>query len=208
MDYCIHDVRRNGRNAVEEYLVECPPSPDSDEAQCLSAMRDAKYALVVVLEVQSGVGCLVENLYTDKQHLLVDMGLSRTATPGLLLATRLLDFGKYHTTGGAAIPLGVLDEKRLNEWRKRLSASSIDDSGDHAALIRNALRRGASSHIRFASAEESLESEVETAIIPQGDPAARRRQLAKYVSARTAPNQRCRCGSGKMYKNCCMKHQP
>ena len=29
MDYCLYDVRRKGRNAVEQYLIESPPDPES-----------------------------------------------------------------------------------------------------------------------------------------------------------------------------------
>src|SRR5262245_1072146 len=31
MDYCLHDVRRQGKNPIERYLVQSPPAPDSDE---------------------------------------------------------------------------------------------------------------------------------------------------------------------------------
>src|SRR5919199_1754 len=41
MDYCIYDVRRRGVNAVERYLAESPPPPDSDERVLLEAMRQA-----------------------------------------------------------------------------------------------------------------------------------------------------------------------
>ena len=40
MDYCLYDVRRKGRNAVEEYLIESPPDPESDEMTCLRANAD------------------------------------------------------------------------------------------------------------------------------------------------------------------------
>jgi hypothetical protein len=56
MDYCIYDVRRNGRNAIERYLCDSPPDPDSDEMVCLRAMQHATFALVVVQRVEAGVG--------------------------------------------------------------------------------------------------------------------------------------------------------
>jgi hypothetical protein len=203
MDYCIYDVFRNGRNAVEQYLLDCPPAAGSDEEVCLRAMQGATYGLAVVLQVQSGTGCLIENLYTNKQHLLVDLGFSRSATPGLLLGTRLLDFGEYVASGGAAIPLGVLTAEQLAEWRERLSAGA-ESNEDPAPLIREALRRGAASRIQYAGVESAeAPYRAEAAAIPQ-DPRARKRAMAKYLSAKAAPNERCRCGSGKMYKNCCM----
>lgn len=208
MDYCIYDVRRNGRNAIEQYLIDSPPPHGSDEGLCSHAMQHATYGLVVVLGVQSGTGCLIQNLYNDKQYVLIDMGLSQTAQPGLLLGTRLLDFGRYHTTGGAAVPFGVLTENQLDEWRQKLSDGVIDESADPAPLIRSALRSGASCSMRYANAEDVDSSNVQTATIRRGDPAGRKREMAKYLTSKTAANQRCRCGSGRMYKNCCMKQKP
>src|SRR5689334_14334116 len=48
MDYCIYDLRRQGRNAIESYLAESPLAPDSDEMVLLKAMREARYSLLVV----------------------------------------------------------------------------------------------------------------------------------------------------------------
>src|ERR1700682_3138384 len=31
MDFCLHDVRRDGMTAIDRYLGETPPPPDSDE---------------------------------------------------------------------------------------------------------------------------------------------------------------------------------
>src|SRR5437016_1709666 len=41
MDFCIHDVRRDGLNAVECFLAEAPYPPGSDEAVWLAALKDA-----------------------------------------------------------------------------------------------------------------------------------------------------------------------
>ena len=85
MDYCIYNVNRKGRNAVEQYLCDCPPDPDSDVMACLRAMQHATYALAAVLRVEPGVGCHVRNLFTDETRLLVDIGFSQTAQPGAII---------------------------------------------------------------------------------------------------------------------------
>ena len=113
MDYCIYNVHRNGRNAVEQYLYDCPPAADTDEMTCLRAMEHAKYTLAAVIHVIPGVGCHVRDLFTEDTRLLVDMGLSKTAQPGAVMATRVLDFGDFMATGGAALPLGILNEEEL-----------------------------------------------------------------------------------------------
>src|SRR5439155_8740576 len=48
MDYCIHDVRRRGVNAVERYLATAPAAPESDEMVLLQALRQARYSLFAV----------------------------------------------------------------------------------------------------------------------------------------------------------------
>src|SRR3989304_2643233 len=124
MDYCIYAVYREGRNAVEQYLCNCPPDPESDEMACLRAMQHATYALVAVLRVDPGVGCHVRNLFTEETRLLVDIGFSETAQPGTLMATRILDYGDFVTTSGAALPLGILDNGALDEWQWKISAGA------------------------------------------------------------------------------------
>ena len=204
MDYCIYDVYRNGRNAVEQYLCDSPPDPDSDEMDCLRAMQHATYSLVAVLRVEPGVGCQVRNLFTDETRLLVDIGFSRTAQPGAVIATRLLDFGDYIATSGAALPMGVLDDNQLDEWVQRISAGVHEEDFDPAPLIRMCLEKGASSYIRYEEAETPRQSRPERKYSLQGV-VARRRQYRKEKPP--LATRRCRCGSGKMVKNCCGKRR-
>ncbi len=207
MDYCIYDVYRSGRNAIDQYLQDHSPDPDSDEMACLQAMRHAKYALVIVTRIEPGVGCHIKNLFTDETRLLVDMGFSETARPGVLLATRLLDFGAFVTTTGAALPLGVLSSDESAAWQRKLSMGVDDGREDPAPLIRGFLERGASSHVRYEGSTPSQWCDDAKDSRPAGISAQQRRAIAKRGSTKPAGNRRCRCGSGKMFKNCCGKRQ-
>lgn len=207
MDYCIYNVCRRGRNAIDEYLRDCPPDADSDEMACLQAMRRAKYALIVVTGIEPGVGCHIKNLFTDEARLLVDVGFSRTAQPGVLLATRLLDYGAFVTTTGAALPMGILKDNELDAWQRKLSTGVYDEDEDPAPLIRRCLERGASSHVRYEESIASGSSDNREAFASAGMSAQQRRTLAKRSSSKPAGNRRCHCGSGKMFKNCCGKHR-
>jgi hypothetical protein len=206
MDYCIYDVRRKGRNAVEQYLCDSPPEPDSDEMACLRAMQHAIYALAVVLHIEPGVGCHIRNLWTDKTHLLIDIGFSKSARPGTLMATRLLDFGNYVTTSGAALPMGFLDDTASDEWQRKIRAGVPDDRADPAPLIRRCLQQGASSHVRYETPHINRRPDVGEDAALGGTSTKRRRELSKRHASKPAGNRRCRCGSGKMFKNCCGKH--
>lgn len=204
MDYCIYDVYRNGRNAVEQYRCDCSTDPDSDEMACLRAMQGATYALVVVLGVEPGVGCQVRNLFTEETLLLVDMGFSKTAQPGAVIATRLLDFGSYVATGGAALPVGILDKGEQEDWQRKIRAGTDDDGFDPAPLIRACLESGASSSIRYEGTNTQTRSDAGS-FTPTTTPSHRRKALAKRVASKSVTNRRCSCGSGKMFKNCCGK---
>ncbi len=206
-DYCIYNVRRHGRNAVEQYLCDCSPDPDSDEMVCLRAMQHATYGLLAVLRLEPGVGCHVRNLFTEETRLLVDMGLSKTAKAGAVMATRLLDSGDYVATGGAALPWGILAPDELERWQQKLHAGVQDDHFDPAALIRASLEHGASSHVQYEGTASERRFDV-GGIAPRAETSAERRQiLAKHQAGKTAANRRCRCGSGKMFKNCCGKRE-
>ena len=205
MDYCIYDVYRNGRNAVEQYLCDCPPDPDSDEMICLYAMRNATYALVAVLDVERGVGCHVRNLFTEKTRLLVDMGLSKTALPGTVIATHLLDYGDFISTTGAALPLGVLNDEELDQWQRKIHAGLNDVHSDPAMLIRACLEKGASSNVRYEETGTHRRFDGKESFPPPRTSSRQRRALAQRRANHTATKRRCGCGSGKMFKNCCGK---
>src|SRR5262249_9409140 len=112
MDYCIYDVRRKGRNAVEDYLADSPPPADSDEMLILQAMRKAWYSLFQVQEVMPGVGVQTLDVLRQAPQFIVDLGFSRTADRGAVLATRVIPFADFTMTGGAALP--VQDEQVLD----------------------------------------------------------------------------------------------
>jgi hypothetical protein len=205
MDYCIYDVYREGRNAVDEYLCDSPPDPDSDEIVCLRAMQHATYTIVAVRRVEPGVGAYVRNLFTEEVRLLVDIGFSRSGQPGAVIVTRLLDFGEFVTTAGAALPMGILDDDQLNHWRRKLRAGVDVERFDPAPLIRACLERGASSHIRYEDVNTQRPSDAGRVSPAARTSAQQRRALAKQLASKAATNRRCRCGSGKMFKNCCGK---
>jgi hypothetical protein len=205
MDYCIYDVYRKGRNAVEQYLCDSPPDPDSDEMACLHAMQHATYALVAALRVEPGVGCHIRNLFTEETRLLVDIGFSKTAQPGATLMTRLLDFGDFVVTGGAALPLGILSTSELDAWQRKLRVGVDDDRPDPAPLIRVCLQKGASSHIRYEEMKTQRRSDVGVGSSPAQASATGGRALKNNRTSKPMVNRRCKCGSGKMIKNCCGK---
>jgi len=202
MDYCLYHVRRNGRTAVEQYCCDHPPVAGTDEATCLRAMQAAIYSLFRVDATEPGVALAVTDLATDEQYLLVDIGLSETAKPGVVFLSRLLLFGDFAATGGAAIPLGWLPKEKLasfcDGWKRVWDVGPANY--DPAPLIRDCLRQGVTDHTQYLDAPSSPLRQPQMARVPRKQRAA----LLK-LSGKSDPTRRCPCGSGKMFKNCCMK---
>jgi hypothetical protein len=194
MDYCIYDVYRNGRNAVEQYLVDSAPAEESDEMVCLKAMQKAVYSLFVVESVMRGFGAAVRDLLSSEPIVIVDMGFGDTAKPGLIFASRLLFHDGFVMTGGAALPIGVLPEGRRQTVTQMLAkAVTPDDNGhfDPASLIRACLEHDCSSHIQYQEPTRRLGG---------------RHQISGSIG-QIGRNDPCPCGSGKKFKKCCMSKQ-
>lgn len=205
MDYCIFNIHRQGRNSVEKYLLESPPASDPTEVDYWNAMQTAKYTVMVVESVERGLGCYVKDLATGSRHLLVDIGLSRSANTGFGMSTRLLNYGDFVTTGGAALPMGNFG-KGAEDLSTQLRDILIAEDFDPATLISAGFSEDTSSLIRYDEASNNAQrTNREDRRLPTEPVPGRKKQLQKQLASLTASNQRCRCGSGKMYKNCCGK---
>jgi hypothetical protein len=203
MDYCIHDVRRRGQNAVERYLAESPPAPDSDDMVLLQAMRQARYALLAVEAIERGVGVHVRDLLRDEPLFLTDIGFSTTAQTGAVMASRVMTVDGITMTTGAALPAGVLSPAQRAAFLDAIKASTgqvqVDnlrptEASDLAAgIIRHCLRMGAAERIRYEEPGST------------GAPGrlAARRPSVQAPPQRVGRNDPCPCGSGRKFKHCC-----
>jgi hypothetical protein len=204
-DHCIYDVRRKGGNGIERYLAATPPPPDSDEMVLLQAMRAARFSLIRVEGTEPGVGLHVRDLLRDETLFLMDVAFSQSAPVGLVMAARIMaPEGMYQTTG-AALPLGVLAGKELNDFKQGIGAllpfkdyhnlSPEQESKLATLLLRNCLKMGAAEHVQYR--DPGPQREQSWASAP--GPASRRGHVGR--------NDRCPCGSGKKFKNCCGSHR-
>ncbi len=194
MDYCIYDVRRKGRNAIEQYLIESPPDPESIEMEHLRAMQHATYSIFFVESVIRGVGVTVRDILSEATLLIIDMGFASTAVPGALFASRLLRHEDFAMTGGAAIPIGAVPESEQAAVANELSRAVAVDAGgyfDPAPLICRCRQLGCTSDIQYQD--------------PAGRPIGRTRSIESNAPRKFNRNAPCPCGSGRKYKKCCMK---
>lgn len=196
MDYCIYDVRRDGQNAFESYLISCSPDSESDELTCLQAMQRAIYSLYVVETVERGLGVTMRDLRTDETHFVVDTGMGMSAKPELVFATRLLFHDRLVMTSGAGLPVGLLTTELQEDVAKKMLDTILPDKAGHydpAPLIRDCLKNGSSSKIRYLETpgqfhkQQHLSTSTHQAEVGRYDP--------------------CPCGSGKKFKFCCLSRR-
>lgn len=194
MDYCIYDYREDGLNAIEQYIADARPDPGSDKSIVLKAMAESFYTLVQVAEVVPGVGVQARDLMNNREYLLVDMGLGKTATEDIVIATRILPFDDFVMTSGAPLPVDtealvdILDFalERYGTGDGRHFEIDFDQRADlTAAIIRICLHQDSSYELKYQDVEaESVTSPL-------------------HKEAHVGRNEPCPCGSGKKYKRCC-----
>jgi hypothetical protein len=143
-----------------------------------------------------GFGVTVRDLLSDGTILIADIGFGDTAQPGLIFASRLLFHEGFAMTGGAALPVGVSPEdQRQAITEKMAKAAAPDEDGyfDPAPIIRACLNQGCSSQVQYQE--------------PTGRQVGRQRASEMIRSSNVGRNAPCPCGSGKKFKNCCIRKQ-
>jgi uncharacterized protein YecA (UPF0149 family) len=114
----------------------------------------------------------------------------------MMVATRVIPFEGFLTTGGAALPLPASAARRVLSDLARIKLAPdgfdfkqitpLEEAKLAATIIRSSLAAGASSHIVYAEAGSQPRALVTVS-----------------KAARTGRNERCPCGSGRKYKMCC-----
>src|SRR5207249_4679778 len=65
MDFCLHDVRHDGLNRIQQYLAESPPPIMSDEFLLLKAMSEAWFSVSAVKKSEPGIGVRILDVLYD-----------------------------------------------------------------------------------------------------------------------------------------------
>lgn len=198
MDYCIYNIHRGGRNAVQRMLAESPPSSPEERA-LLEAQSKARYSVFQVSAVEPGVGVSLVDALRQDEIFMVDVSFGNSSRKGLGLAGRVIPLDGYYMSGGAMLPFDARVARRLERDAKRWVAPGTDyahltaaeDADLTAEIIRACLQTGASEHIRYATPGEGARS-------VRGAPESAGRVRANR-------NDPCPCGSGRKYKSCCGK---
>lgn len=158
VDYCIHDLRHDGQNAVDRYLVLRSHELKSEQASYLHSLANAYYSIFVITGNEPGVGVNARDLIFEYDHFIVDIGFSNTAHPDFILASRIFTHEGITMTTGAALPVPpdkvpdlIKKAKSINTDRPRLSFKTT------AEIIRGLLAMGASNKMSYEDASVNLQ---------------------------------------------------
>jgi hypothetical protein len=188
MDHALFaDQRKRIRN-IDEYLSGIP-EPDEDTFVVTEALRDTRYCLLQVEAIIPNCGAQVFDKLRGDRFRLVDISLSETAVPNLILATHVFAPDGIHITTGAVMPITDLDAAgEIDRLLKRTTRDEFDSKNTKGELttriVRTLLEHGAGNRIGYTTLGEAV-----------GMPAS--------SSHKVGPNAPCPCGSGKKYKRCC-----
>ena len=192
MDYAIHNLFRDGKNAVDRLLETNPFPQDSPEQRLLRAMQQSHFTLFETTETVPGLGVRGLDGPEKTPIVIVDIGFSQTAHSGALLATRIFspEEGWWMTTG-AALPLNHEALHRMERGFQNFAqrhGREPSESQREAIIRRACIQSGASRQISYANVGRRSDQRPAPAI--RGAPKIGR-------------NDPCPCGSGKKYKKCC-----
>ena len=192
MDYCLYEYRENGQNAISRYLAETQLEADSDEYRVTRAMSQSFYALLLVEQVQPGIGVQVLDILREKRFLLVDLSFSQTAVSGVVIATRVLPFDDFVITSGAPLSVDVEMLRKIenilvhrveDERKGKNDAQKWTDLA--TTVIRMCLQGESSTKVKYGGVDiQSIDGPLQRDV-------------------RVGRNDPCPCGSGKKHKRCC-----
>ena len=107
VDLAVHTAPVGRSRAVDRYADRHHFAPGSDEALVLGAMRNARFAVVLVQGRHQAAGLTVTDLFREIDLWLVDEGLERSLPVGTAFATRYFTPEGFSMTAGVGMPVDL-----------------------------------------------------------------------------------------------------
>jgi len=123
-DRMIYDRRWDGGGCVEHFEAKNAGVGLSEmEGRFLATMKTARFSLFKIGEMHPGSHAVLSDRLAEirggEAHPpleLIDLGLSQTGVPGMLLATRLLHADGFHMTSGVSFPFAAEKEAPIMSY--------------------------------------------------------------------------------------------
>ncbi len=120
-DRLFYDKKWEGKGSVEHYIGENgEASLTESEREFYQAMKDNRFSMFEIKAITDADSIILnDRLDSESGDIrLIDINLSLTAEPEMLLATRLLNFGDFRITSGIGYPFSREHEKKILDYLK------------------------------------------------------------------------------------------
>ncbi|CCQ33497.1 hypothetical protein HLRTI_000302 [Halorhabdus tiamatea SARL4B] len=150
-EFALYEYRRDGATTAERYL-EAERWGSETERDILEATVDADPSLFEVESISdSGPRLTVTDLLDDREErALLDVNLSRTAEPGVVLFFRPVRYDEFTTTSGVSFPFpGEEKEQLLDEHGRRIDPDASKAVSRQRFVAFHDLYRDHGIHIQY-----------------------------------------------------------
>ena len=150
-EFALYEYRRDGTTAAVQYLQE-ERCESETEREILEATVDADPSLFEVESVsESGPRLTVTDLLNDREErTLLDINLSRTAEPGVVLFFRPVGYDEVTTTSGVSFPFPSEEkEQLLGEHDRQVEPDESRAVSRQRFVIFHDLYRDHGTHIQY-----------------------------------------------------------
>lgn len=145
-DLAIHTAADGRSRTIDRYARSARSAPGSDEALMLEAMRNARFAVVLVRRRHPSAGLIVTDLFRNIELWLVDEGLEMSLEVGAAYATRYYAPDRFVMTAGVGMPV---DRDLINsalesapQLLRKSHLEAIEDRRFAEAVYRAAIANG------------------------------------------------------------------
>ncbi len=106
-DLAIYTAPAGRSRAIDRYARSAQFAPGSDEAIMLEAMRNARFAVILVQRRHPSAGLIVTDVFRNIEIWLVDEGLEMSLPVGTAYATRYYAPDRFVVTAGVGMPVDI-----------------------------------------------------------------------------------------------------
>lgn len=120
MDFAMNDCRRHGKSAVETYREKKGPENEIED-DILNALVNSYSSLFKVTSTDTENNLVnLHDVFNENSQSIVDVGLSNSLKPGLLIFFRLVCYEDFNMTSGVAFIFPENSEEYIIEDYERL----------------------------------------------------------------------------------------
>ena len=154
-DLAVHTARPGRSRAIGRYARTAPFPAGSIEAQVLDALCRAQFSLCRIERRHDIAGLVVADVLRGTEAWLMDLNLTASTPPGVVIACRLCWPAEFAINCGAAVPIlpGVVGDiiDRNPAWLRNDDPEALcADPRFAAAIYRASIEAGAMCNVEFA----------------------------------------------------------